>query len=251
MEQIKFWPKQLWNIIFEYLRNFFKAQRGHWPVYSVYLLQRFWKIVDKWKRFKVRNGTKWVSKYWLVLLLFAIWKQSASDLKLIAYRSMQCITKQLPTKQNENRPIPIDWPSPRITSYFKSAFFVIFCYWKWKQSFAYLRCSPEIAYSMPFPSAAIALTELWYADYLWLITIMKTKAFILKSRFIFLDIYNEIIKKKKKKKEFAFGQSAACTQSHVEFPLRHSQYKHPTKKQDASKRGSKTKKRVDKKKQNR
>ena len=76
---------------------------------------------------------------------------------------------------------------------------------------------------------------------------MKTKAFILKSRFIFLDMYNGIIKKKKKK-EFAFGQSAACTQSHVEFPLRHSQYKHPTKKQDASKRGSKTKKRVDKKK---
>ena len=160
-------------------------------------MQRFWKIVDKWKRFKVRNGTKWVSKYWLVLLLFALWKQSASDLKLIAYRSVQCITKQLPTKQNENRPIPIDWPSPRITSYSKSAFFVIFCYWKWKQSFAYLRCSPEIAYSMPFPSVAIALTELWYADYLWLITIMKTKAFILKSRFIFLDMYNGIIKKKK------------------------------------------------------
>ena len=74
----------------------------------------------------------------------------------------------------------------------------------------------------------------------------ENKIFILKGRFIILDMYNGIIKKKK---EFAFGQSAACTQSHVEFPLRKSQYiKHPTKKQDASKRGSKTKKRVDKNK---
>ena len=44
---------------------------------------------------------------------------------------------------------------------------------------------------------------------------MKTKAFILKSRFIFLDIYNEIIKKKKKKKKNSHLASQQHAHNHM------------------------------------